>query len=453
MHFSRNIYQNNLNFSGDKMDRNKEELLPFYKFATEHASVGIHAIDTMGKTLIYNEKMKEIEGLHLTDIHDCSILELFQFEKEDSTLLKVLQTTTPIYNVKQTYWNHNGQEITTINDTYPIIEDDQLIGAVEIARDITTLEKLMFQPLRRYGEPITFNVITAVSEEMQEVIETAKKAATTRLPVLLIGESGTGKDLIAEAMHCFTTSDTENFMTFFCHRSDKGLIDRLKKQLNGNDTSTIFCERIEYLSLELQKECLALLEEHRKNPHLFIASIGGDPIDLIASGELLKELYYFFASVSITVPPLRNRKEDIQPFVDDYLTRYANRFGMKLKGLSKEVKQLFMNYDWPGNLKELEILLDDIMSMVTTEDQITYELLPIHFKWKMQAYDPSTKSPDYFVVHHDKELLPLDEYLREAEEYYLNKVLDMYQHNVTKASEALGMSRQNLQYRIRKMKK
>ena len=52
-----------------------------------------------------------------------------------------------------------------------------------------------------------------------------------------------------------------------------------------------------------------------------------------------------------------------------------------------------MNYDWPGNLKELEILLDDIMSMVTTEDQITYELLPIHFKWKMQAYDTSTKSP------------------------------------------------------------
>ena len=435
------------------MNGKNEELLPFYKFATEHASVGIHAIDTMGKTVIYNEKMKEIEGIHLTDISDRSILELFQFEKEDSTLLKVLQTLEPIYNVKQTYWNHNGQEITTINDTYPIMENDQLIGAVEIARDITTLEKLMFQPLRRYGEPITFNVITAVSTAMQEVIETAKKTATTRLPVLLIGEAGTGKDLIAEAMHYFTTSNTQDFKTFFCHRSDKAFIERLKNQLNVNNNSTIFCERIEYLSLELQKDCLALLEEHRHNPHLFIASIGGDPIDLIASGELLKDLYYFFASVSINVPPLRNRKEDIEPFVDDYLTRYANRFGLKLEGLSKEVEQLFMNYDWPGNLKELEILLDDIMSMVTNEDQITYELLPIHFKWKMQAYKSSTRSPEYFVFQSHKELLPLDEYLREAEEYYLNKVLDKYNHNVTKAAEALGMSRQNLQYRIRKINK
>lgn len=435
------------------MDKNKEELLTFYKFATEHASVGIHAIDTMGKTIIYNKKMKDIEGLHLTDIRDRSILEIFQFEKEDSTLLKVLQTMKPIFNIKQTYWNHNGQEITTINDTYPIIKDDQLIGVVEIARDITTLEKLLYQPLRRYGEPITFNVITAVSEAMQEVIETAKKAATTRLPVLLIGESGTGKDLIAEAMHYFTTSNTENFKTFFCHRSDKAIIERLKGQLNVNDNSTIFCERIEYLSLELQKDCLALLEEHRQSSHLFIASIGGDPIDLIASGELLKELYYFFASVSINVPPLRNRKEDIQPFIDDYLTRYAHRFGIRLEGLSKEVKQLFMNYEWPGNLKELEILLDDIMSMVTNEEQITYELLPIHFKWKMQSYKSSTKSPEDFVFQSHKELLPLDDYLREAEEYYLNKVLDKYNHNVTKAAEALGMSRQNLQYRIRKIRK
>ncbi len=102
-----------------KLDKNNESLLPFYKFATEHVSVGIHAVDLNGKTIIYNDKMKEIEGLHLTDFRDLSIMELFQFEKEDSTLLKVLQTAKPVQNVKQTYWNQNGQEITTINDTFP----------------------------------------------------------------------------------------------------------------------------------------------------------------------------------------------------------------------------------------------------------------------------------------------------------------------------------------------
>ena len=380
-------------------------------------------------------------------------MELFQLEKEDSTLLKVLQTAKPVQNVKQTYWNQNGQEITTINDTFPIMENGQLLGAIEIARDVTTMEKLVYQPLRRYGEAITFDTITAVSEPMREVIETAKKAAAARLPVLLMGESGTGKDLIAEAIHSASTPAQENFITYFCHRSDTGMVERLKKQLQISDSSTIFCERIEYLSPDLQKECLNVLENHRQDSHLFIASIGGDPIDLIASGELLKELYYFFAGVSIYVPPLHNRKDDILPFVNDYLKRYENRFGKTLNGVSKEVEQLFMDYGWPGNLKELEVLLDDIMSMVTNEEKITYELLPLHFKWKVQKYRSTEKSPDYFVVQNDKELLPLDDFLREAEEYYLNKVLEMYDHNVTKASEALGMSRQNLQYRIRKMKK
>ncbi|WP_335340625.1 PAS domain S-box protein [Rummeliibacillus stabekisii] len=157
------------------MENPTQNLLPFYQFATEHVSVGIHAVDAHGKTLIYNEKMMEIEGLHLEDVHDRSILELFHFDKEDSTLLKVLQNKEPIQNVKQTYWNQNGQEITTINDTFPIIQDGEFIGAIEFARDITTLEKLVYQPMRRYGESITFSQITAVSEPMQEVIKTAKK--------------------------------------------------------------------------------------------------------------------------------------------------------------------------------------------------------------------------------------------------------------------------------------
>ncbi|UQW96587.1 sigma 54-interacting transcriptional regulator [Rummeliibacillus sp. G93] len=434
------------------MENPTQNLLPFYQFATEHASVGIHAVDAHGKTLIYNEKMMEIEGLHLEDVHDRSILELFHFDKEDSTLLKVLQNKEPIQNVKQTYWNQNGQEITTINDTFPIIQDGKFIGAIEFARDITTLEKLVYQPMRRYGESITFSQITAVSEPMQEVIKTAKKAVAARLPVLLVGESGTGKDLIAEAIHHASTRAAGNFTTLFCQRADRAMIERLKKQLQKAEPSTIFCERIEYLPLDLQQEYLTLAEEYKQSSHQFIASIGSDPIDLIATGKLHKELYYFFA-LTIIVPPLNTRREDIKPFVNDYLRRYSNRFRRTVSGLSTEVEQLFMEYDWPGNLKELEILLDDIMSMVTNEDEITYELLPLHFKWKTQTYSSSSKSADYFVVQQEKELLPLDDYLREAEEYYLNKVMEKYNHNITQASAALGMSRQNLQYRLRKIRK
>ncbi|MBK3496201.1 sigma 54-interacting transcriptional regulator [Viridibacillus sp. YIM B01967] len=435
------------------MKRFDNDFSPFYRYATEHASVGIHAVNAQGQTIIYNEKMKDIEGLNLEDVTDRSILELFQFEHEESTLLHVLQTGEKVLNVKQTYWNHNGQEITTINDTFPVIENDELIGAIEFARDITTLEKLVYQPLRRYGEPITFSSITAVSAPMKVVIQTAEKASTARLPVLLIGESGTGKDLIAEGIHHNLAPTNQHFITIFCQRSDSSILDKLYESTHSLTNCTIFCERIEFLALALQEKLLQLLEDSQTKSHMFIASIGGDPIDLVASGQLLKELYYFFASVTINVPPLHARQEDIKPFVKDYLIRHRQRFSSNIQGLSSEVDELFHLYDWPGNLKELEILLDEIASMVTMEELITFEMLPLHFKWKVQAFRDSSHDASYFVVQNAKELLPLDEYLREAEEYYLQKALNMYQGNITKTANALGMSRQNLQYRIRKMKK
>lgn len=435
------------------MNEQLEKLLPFYKFATEYVSIGIHAIDITGKTIIYNEKMKEIEGLNSVDVIDRSILELFQFEQQDSTLLKVLYSGEPVLRVKQTYWNRNGQEITTINDTYPVLHDEKLIGAIEFSRDITALEKLIYQPLKRYNEPITFSTITAVSPVMKEVLERSIKAAHVRMPVLLIGEAGTGKDLIAEGIHNQLSPANNQFISLFCHSSDAHLINKFQKELEHITNCTIFCERIDLLSLELQNQLLHILHANKDGNNLFIASIGEDPVDLISTNKLSKELYYYFATVAIAIPPLRNRREDILPFIHDYFNRYFNRYGSTIHEIEEDVLQAFLTYEWPGNLKELELLLDEISSMITTEQILKFDMLPLHFKLKVQDFNETTKKAEDFVVTSEKDLLPLDEYLSEAEKYYLQKALNKFDGNITKAAEALGMSRQNLQYRLRKMKK
>ena len=157
------------------MKEHIDALSPFYQFAIEHVSVGIHAIDVNGHTVLYNEKMKEMEGFHFKDLSDRSIIDLFSFQQHESTLLRVLQTGTKELHVKQNYQNKDGHEITTLNDTYPIFQDEKLIGAIEFARDITSLEKLIYQPLSRYGEPLTFESITAVSQSMRTVIKQQKK--------------------------------------------------------------------------------------------------------------------------------------------------------------------------------------------------------------------------------------------------------------------------------------
>lgn len=428
-------------------------LLPFYRFAAENVSVGLHAVNELGQTILYNHKMKEIEGVDFEDLSDRTILELFQFDQQESTLMKVLQSGIPILNSKQTYWNRNGQEITTINDTYPVFDDDKLIGAIELARDITALEKLVYQPLRKYGEPTTFAAIIAESEPMRIVIETAKKAAAARLPVLLTGEAGTGKDLLAEAIHYELSPSNSHFYTLYCHSSEPALIQNFYNDLQDIQSVTVFCERIDLLSLPLQKQLHKLLSDKRHSDKLFIASIGSDPVELIATGELLKELYYFFASMIISVPSLKDRKEDIDAFVEDYFERHRKRLGSSVRGITPEIREVFHEYDWPGNLKEVEILLDEVSSMITTEEWVTYDMLPLHFKKKVQEWREPVSNPLDFIVQMEKDLLPLDEYLKQTEVYYLQKVLNMYDGNITKAANALGMSRQNLQYRLRKLRK
>jgi arginine utilization regulatory protein len=432
----------------NKIEKN---LFPLYEFAVNRAGVGIHAVDYAGRTVIYNDKMKAIEGLELEEVGDRSILELFNFDQEESTLLKVLQSGIEQLNVKQTYWNRKGYEITTINDTYPVFQDGVLIGAVEIARDVTALERFVLHPLRKNSVPVTFNQIVAASAEMKTVVSTARKASSTKLPVLLIGESGTGKDLIAESIHNELSPANGPFYTLHCHQSDAAQIERLEDDLNLSEPFTLFCERIDLLSISLQQNLFTFLKNSAGHNRQFIASIGDDPVELIAKGSLLKELYYFFASFTIRISPLRKRKEDILSFVKTYFSRRKERFGTSLTGITKEVEELFLRYDWPGNMRELEFLLDEISSLATTETEITYGMLPLHFRLKSDTGKTPTQAVD-FIVSPEKELMPLDRYLKEAEEYYLQKAMKLHDDNITKTATALGMSRQNLQYRLRKLK-
>lgn len=433
--------------------KNKDDsLFPFYEFAVGRAGIGVHAIDQNGRTVIYNEKMKEIEGLALEDVGDRSILELFNFEKEESTLLKVLQSGKEQLNVKQTYWNRNGTEITTVNDTFPVFDGEKLIGAVELARDVTAIEKYVLQPLRKHNHARSLNQIVAESEAMKTVIATAKKAAQANVPILLIGESGTGKDLIAESIHHELLPTKGMFYSLFCHSSDPDLMNRLEDELHDVETMTLFCERIDLLPIPQQQKLLSILQSADQSKKQFIASIDEDPVELIASGALLKDLYYFFVSFVIQIPPLRKRKEDILPFVVAYLTQRKERFGSPLECVTPEVEALFLEYDWPGNLRELELLLDEVSSLSTTDTCITYEMLPLHFRMKQHEKSEEPTQAVDFIIQPQRELLPLDQFLHEAEVYYLQKAMKLHEGNITKTANALGMSRQNLQYRLRKLK-
>ena len=184
--------------------------------------------------------------------------------------------------------------MTYISNIYPLHYEGSLIGAVEFARDITQLEYMMYQPLRRYGAPLTFDIITAVSPVMKDVIEKAKIVALSRMPVVLIGESGTGIDMVAEGIHHDLKVQNDMFIALICRRDEKTVLKQFEKYIVEKEKITFFAERIEYLSLEAQEKIVELFNNHPNHQHVLIASVGKDPIDLIQKHELSKKLYRLF---------------------------------------------------------------------------------------------------------------------------------------------------------------
>lgn len=429
-------------------------LLNIYKYIIEKGDMGICVVDTDGKLLIYNKKMRELEGVNEDEFEKRRALEIIDFETEKSDIYKVLSSETPLLNVKKTYWNKKNQEVTYISNIYPLHYGGALVGAVEFARDITQLEYMMYQPLRRYGAPLTFDIITAVSDVMRDVIEKAKIVALSRMPVVLIGESGTGIDMIAEGIHHELKTQNDMFIALICRRDEQTILKQFKKYIAGKENITFFAERIEYLSITAQEKIVELFNNHPNHRHMLIASIGKDPIDLIQEQTLSKNLYRLFSGITIYVPPLRKRKEDIMPFVNDYFQRHRDHYGSSIQGLSEEVKEIFLKYDWHGNLKELEVLLDEISSILTNETVIDLHMLPTHFKWKIQQiHDNGVEDNlDLFIIKDPNDIRPLDVYMKEVEEYYISKALDFHHGNISKTAVALGIRRQSLQYRVKNYK-
>lgn len=429
---------------------NQSNIIGAYQFMTEQIEVGLCAIDENGRVIIYNKKMRELLGETTEELTQRFVSQSLDFDLEENLLHKVLFSGESIHHIKHTFWNTHGEEVTIISNYYPFTLEDNTKIAIQIVRDISQQEFLMDRPLSRYGAPLTFDIITAVSKSMQLVIQQAKIAAIGRIPVMLIGESGTGKDMIAEGIHHALEEKNERFITLICRRNEDTLLNQIEKYIAETKNYTFFAERIEFLSMPAQERIIELLEAYADRNHVFIASIGEDPIDLIQMGNLSKNLFYLFSNLTIQVPALRDRPEDIKPFVEDYFERRRMNYGVHVKGLAPEVENVFLTYDWPGNLKELEVLLDDICALLTNEEYIDSSMLPAYFKWKLkqtkQTIDTSVNLFDF--GQHD--LQPLDEYMRKVEDHYIAHALQLNNGNISQTAKALGIHRQGLQYRLKR---
>ena len=343
------------------------------------------------------------------------------------------------------------------------IDLDELEILVKKVVDIRYLKsenELLRNQLR---EKFRFESIISQSGEMEEVLNTAGRVAPSNATVLIRGESGTGKELIAQAVHYASKRSDRPMITVNCAALSEGV---LESELFGHekgaftgasehrtgrfemaDKGTLFIDEVGDIPLSVQVKLLRALQFGEfervggsrtiKVDVRVIAATNQKLEALISRGEFREDLFYRINVVSIHLPPLRARKTDIPPLIRHFIDKYAGENGKEIRGLSSEAQDYLMKYDFPGNIRELENLIERAVALAR-EDLITTSELPegISKRTENTALDPKDLSTSY------------GEKVAAFEKTMLLHALELESGNQSRAAALLGMSERHLRSRM-----
>src|SRR5580698_1793932 len=313
------------------------------------------------------------------------------------------------------------------------------------------------------GRRYEYANIVAQSEKMQAVLAMVERVAPTNVTVLLGGESGVGKDLIARAIHehsqrasgpfikINSTAIPENLLESELFGYDKGAFSGATGSKPGKfelaDKGTLFLDEIGDVPGAIQVKLLRVLQDREferlggtktlKVDVRLVAATNRDLRAALEEGTFREDLYYRLNVVSIDIPPLREHKEDIPALANFFLDRYAKESGKALQGISPQAMKLLMDYHWPGNVRELQNVLE---RAVTLSSGSTLDVYDIHID-----NAPRRAPADSAAA------LPNGMTLEQWEEEMLREALRRANGNKSQAARALGLSRNALRYRLSKM--
>lgn len=439
---------------------------------------GVYIVDSDGIGIHYNRAMARTERVNMEDVLGKSFSEAFpNFKHGDSTIYDAINKKQPTLNKQQTYKNLYGKEITTVNSTVPVIVDGKTIAAIELSKDITDFRQMSDTLLELQGGTIaktevrasgirkyTFDDICGENAEFREVIERAKKAAVNDASVFIYGETGTGKELIAQSIHYHGSRSDKPFLAQNCAAIPEtllegilfgttkgaftGAVDRagLFEQASGG---TILLDEISAMPYDLQSKLLRVLQESyirriggSKDIPIdvrIIATVNESPEDLIEEGVLRKDLYYRLNVINISIPPLRERMDDIQLLAERFMEKHNKKYDKEVWMLSDGAINKLEAYDYPGNVRELENIMEQAISMADREHVLNAKHLNMPNAGRLK--EPGVKY---------SEDIALDSYMALVEEKIISDAMRRHMGNISKTAEALHIKRQTLQHKLRK---
>jgi len=306
--------------------------------------------------------------------------------------------------------------------------------------------------------------IISASPEMEAVKKMILKVARSSSPVLIRGESGTGKELIARAIHNQSPRVTEMFQAVNCAAINENL---LESELFGHekgsftgahaekkglfevaDRGTLFLDEIGELDIGMQAKLLRALQEREirrvggnrtiKVDVRVVAATNRDLRAMVGDGRFRDDLYYRINVLSVDVPPLRERRDDIPVLIDYFLKKHTRNTSRLVRGLTPETRRLMMNYSWPGNVRQLESAIERAI-LLCEGDLITVEDLPLEVRQESRPQvEGAFKLPPEGIAFED------------VERSLIMQAMEQTDYNITKSAKLLGLTFRTLQYRLEK---
>ena len=334
---------------------------------------------------------------------------------------------------------------------------DKAIEKAEVAREVTVLRRQL-QEVRGMG------LLLGTSLPMREVYRLIDQAAPTPAPVLITGETGTGKELVARTIHDLSPRAKEQFVAVNCSAIPEtlleselfghekgaftGAMERRAGYFELADAGTIFLDEITEMTPSLQAKYLRTLQDgavrrlggktELKVDVRIIAATNRDPLQAVKDGAFREDLYYRLNVLNVTLPPLRQRREDIPLLVEAFIKEFNDKYDKSVKSLDDEAMRLLTHHEWPGNVRELRNTIERVI-VQSTGDRISAAQLPCG---PAPAPAPAER-PDAVV-------LPIGTKLERAERELILRTLEANHRNKTRAAEVLGVTPKTLHNKLQR---
>ncbi|MGL6105401.1 sigma-54 interaction domain-containing protein [Romboutsia sp.] len=471
---------------------------------------GIVLTDIDGNVVLYNKWQESLDNNKKEDVLGKKIWDVYGYGKEnESEHRRVYNTRAPIKDAYKIFSYQSAHY-----STYPIELDENVVGVFSVSTNEKILQDLLvetieikrkiadrnIQDAQKYdnknGTRYEFSSIVG-GEKIGNLINLSQKIALLESNILIIGETGTGKEVFAQSIHNHGKNKNHPFIPINCAAIPENLLESIlfgtvKGSYTGAadtpglfeeaEKGTVFLDELNSMPIAMQTKLLRVLQERRTTrigsnkmyniECRVITAINEEPKVLINENRLRQDLFYRISSLNIKIPPLRERKEDIELLTKYYISKYNIKLDKKIEGINIDVLNILKEHNWPGNVRELEHIMENIF--IACEDNkkiIDLDCLTEYIKdelslkkqseefSKNHTYRTDTKDLeenkyvdiDINIVDEIKEDLSLTEILNNIERKIILNVLEENNWNISKSSKKLNIIRQSLIYRIRKL--